>query len=421
MVIELSSEQEAVLADILSTKDNIFVTGKAGAGKSTLLKALRQKTRWPVCASTGVAAANIGGVTLHSFLAIGTGEKSAETIISTMYSRKPWFTPVLIIDEISMISAELLDKLSTIAKAVRSSDLPFGGMRIVAFGDMLQLPPVQGSFAFKSEFWKSVRTVKLCQVYRQKDEEFLEVLNELRQGKLSDSSRKLVESEKVQVLKQDPLLDTRIKLRSTNAEIDAINLYGLERINTPVTTFKSTDTGKTELLKDLLIPDILNLKVGARVMLLANVSEELFNGKTGVVTGLGNNFVLVLFDGTSRPVRIEQITRNIEKLDAVVASRTQIPLRLAYAITIHKSQGMTFEAAEIDTSRCFAAGQVYVAISRLSTLSKSVIVGLGSARIFADSDALAFENGTRAIDHTANVNATPVSSKSVTAWQVALN
>lgn len=386
----ISDEQQQVLETIINSEDNIFVTGVAGTGKSTVLRELAAITKWVVTAATGVAAVNIGGLTLHSYLGIGIATESAYELGKKVlkYSHKKWQIKTIIIDEISMLDAELMDKLSEIARFVRNSTLPFGGMRVIMFGDFLQLPPVSNNakFAFESAFWREskVRTINLKTVYRQVDNDFVSILSAIRVGTKFDKLPVRTSASNVDIL----------KLRSTNAEVDAINASALEKLPGNISTFNSTDKGDITKLKDMIVPDRLELKIGAKVMLLynLNVAKGLCNGSIGKIVSfsLDNNSISVDF-GTGI-IGIVKQSFEIKISGMTIAERIQFPLRIAYAITIHKSQGLSLTEADIDVSNCFSPGQVYVALSRVRSPDGLWLTGFNASKIRADPRAIMFTN-----------------------------
>lgn len=381
----LSDEQMNAYMRVVAGSENLFITGVAGTGKSTLLKAIAANTGWPLVATTGIAAVNIGGLTLHSYLGIGLGTEDVSGLLTRVrkYSAKRWnSTTPLIIDEISMLDGNLLDKLNLVAKVIRQSNLPFGGMRIIAFGDFLQLAPVSGKFAFESAFWKesAIQTINLETVYRQRDQKFIDILSKIRLGVRIDPSDLAIRNATENIL----------KLRSVNQEVDHINSTELNALEGESHTFQSIDFGDIAKLKELLVPETLVLKIGAKVMLMTNLNVKagLCNGAIGTVLNIGTMHIQVDFG--SGHVNIVRDNFDISAANVNVARRHQFPLRVAYAITIHKSQGLTLREADVDLSKCFAPGQVYVALSRVRDLNGLYLKSFDPTRIIADPKALAF-------------------------------
>lgn len=363
---ELSEEQRSVLSMVLSG-ESVFFTGSAGTGKSFVLRrivdALR-KTRHSedavqVTASTGMAAVNVGGRTLHSFAGIGLGNGSAQSLVGRVMgsdkARRRWReTEVLVIDEISMLDAELFDKLERIARAVRQRERPFGGIQLVLCGDFLQLPPVTrgGSprFCFQAKTWTSCigHEVMLKRVFRQKNQNFVGMLNELRVGRCSPHA---LETLRARVHRKLPTADGIVptRLYAIKRAVRLENEDQLRRLRGELRIYTAIDRGEPSQVRALerycAAETQLRLKVGAQVMMLKNQPEKgLFNGSRGVVTGFRvrtGNFgieehvpVVRFFSGAQYDVCREEW--NIQDGAKIVASRLQIPLMLAWALTIHK-------------------------------------------------------------------------------------
>ena len=370
---------------------NLFVTARAGAGKSFLIEFIKKnyKGRVLVTASTGIAANNVGGRTLHSQFLINPNDpnpvESAGRITGTKREFQISKSRLLIIDEISMVSDSLLNCVSEICKIVRNSSKPFGGMQVAFFGDFLQLPPVfKGNSANDKICWgcdcwneSKVKTMLLTSNFRQKgDDVFYKLLTRLRYNKLSQSDIQCLGSRNL------PADDKAMRLFSTNAEVDSYNskkFNGLDKSTEH--SYMATSFGDDNLIrgywKDSLIPEYLTLRIGARVMMCKNKDvsgDYLFNGSLGEVTGfddLGNP--IVNFDsGIVYTIELETIFQVNEKGDdgiiKTLARIDALPLRLAWACTIHKVQGITVDSALIDCARMFMYGQVYVAVSRVKSL-----------------------------------------------------
>lgn len=398
---QLTPEQRQAAERVLAG-ESIFLTGAAGTGKSFLLRYCiqeleRQHTSGHVAvtASTGIAAANVGGQTLHSFAGIGLGWGNANTLKKRIEKRGEtvlrWQrAKVLVIDEISMISGSLFEKLEQLAQLIRCSSEPFGGMQLLLCGDFLQLPPVpdekdeEPTLCFQTEAWKRCGLdqgiVMLRESVRQAgDPGFASVLNEVRLGKISSKTWKQLESclmEKKPPPPDDGIVPT--KLHCFNKAVDKINNEQLDELPGKPGVFKATDTWLDEPLdkqqqKAVLdifqkrVPKQLRLKVGAQVILIKNrISQGLVNGSRGVVSGFSSKAgnALVQFDNGGvhciSPELFEMRGPGGSKLQ-----RSQLPLKLGWALTIHKAQGLTLTRAELDVSGAFEAGQIYVALSRL--------------------------------------------------------
>ena len=423
MSIKLLSEEQKQAVYALEDGENIFISGSAGTGKSYLLQYLKANysdSGLHITASTGIAAVHVGGQTLHSWAAIGLGNLPAEQIIENLFSakfsrvrRKLKLAKMLAIDEISMISAPVFDLINELLKAVRQDERPFGGLQLILFGDFLQLPPVNRDgqlandyqFCFQSNAWRELnpKPIMLKTVFRQEDKDFVKLLNNIRFGKIDEDDILTLKSrinlpDKISAIK--PTI-----LASHNAQVDAINQTYLKQIvgNSQVFAAKfSGDSSKIDFLrKNCLAAEKLELKVGAQVMMLKNTyqKEGVINGSLGVIKEFSkkNNHPIVEFNnGTLLTIAPEVWALekfDVEKREIVTeAEMMQVPLLLAWAITIHKSQGMTLDKVKCDLSKVFADGQIYVALSRVKTLEGLHIDGLDFNRIRANQDIVEFYN-----------------------------
>jgi ATP-dependent DNA helicase PIF1 len=375
----LSIEQENALKAIKEHK-NVFISGNAGTGKSFLLKHIKETIpNIHITASTGIAAVNVGGQTLHSWSGIRLGNIPANKL---MFSRKVIsrikLAKILAIDEISMISAEVLDLVNDVTKLIRKSDKAFGGIQVIFFGDFFQLPPVQGDFCFNSQTWTDLKmtSIILKKVFRQSDEIFVNMLNHIRYANLTPEDISLL-TDRVKCKCSDVIQPTR--LVSHNEQADRINKAELDKIDSKVYTFKAkyrgTDQLKIEFLKKNCVAyDILDLKIGSSVMMIRNTYAEqgIINGSVGIVKDI-SVFPVVLFEnGVELNIISEVWELKIydDMLGKLVteASIEQIPLIFSWAITIHKSQGMTLGKIRCDLSEVFTYGQSYVALSRVKSL-----------------------------------------------------
>ncbi|MBB3186072.1 AAA family ATPase [Microbacter margulisiae] len=396
------------LGYIRNTNRNLFLTGKAGTGKTTLLKQIKEliPKRMVVVAPTGVAALNAGGVTIHSFFSLplspfipvehsATNEKSLSKIKIEIIRN----LDLLIIDEISMVRADLLDAIDAALRRFRKNATPFGGVQLLMIGDLQQLPPVVtdtdrillndyyhtyyffGSYALQKT---NFITIELEHIYRQRDEQFLHLLNSVRENRLEKAVYNLLKSRYVSNFHSED----HIILTTHNNQAQRVNADYLERLPAKSHRFEAVVTGEFSIS---MFPtdSSLELKKGARVMFLRNDSSEakaFYNGKIGVITALNDDSVSVLCDGESDSLTITPMewqnmqyifneeTKEIE--ETPIGSFTQIPLKLAWAITIHKSQGLTFDRVAIDAKAAFAHGQVYVALSRCRSLDGLVLSSL---------------------------------------------
>jgi len=404
--ITLTEEHKAIFSDIKSGK-NVLITGEAGTGKSTVLNLLRKEygARLPVTASTGIAAVNVSGVTIHSWAGLGLAKGKPEAIAKTIRTeREKAYANIrkanrLALDEVSMISGELLDKIDTVFQILRESDKPFGGIQMVFFGDFLQLPPVskegKAEFAFKSIAWQTanVKTHILTKVFRQENQEFASALSDIRKGVLSESARAILNS---RYNAEDTEPDKEpIILHTHNRDTSAINIQRLNELEGKRRSFFAVDEGKPAacalLEKNCIAETILDLKEGAQVMLLANIDQTqgLANGSMGIVTRFTSRYPVVEFyNGAS--MEVTPWEWEIQENGRRAAVRSQIPLKLAYAITTHKSQGMTLDKVKVFLGNCFEYGQAYVALSRARSKEGLFIASGNRKAIRAHPEALNF-------------------------------
>ncbi|KAG8437075.1 hypothetical protein GDO86_007958 [Hymenochirus boettgeri] len=367
--IQLSTEQSLVLSTVLGGK-NVFFTGSAGTGKSYLLKrivgALPPKSTFAT-ASTGVAACHIGGTTLHAFAGIGSGKASLEQCIELAKRpgvRQHWTScRHLIIDEISMVEGEFFDKLEAVARAVRGKDEPFGGIQLIVCGDFLQLPPVtqassQTKFCFQAKSWKKCfhLTMELTEVRRQTDKTFISLLQAVRLGRCTDTVARQLLLTGTRRIERDGILATRLCTHKDDVELT--NDRRLQQLPGELHSYEALDSDPM-LIKTINaqcpVNQQIQLKKGAQVMLTKNldVSRGLVNGARGVVTGFeggGKNLPIVRFlCGVTEAMKPERWV--FKGHGGIYLSRQQLPLKLAWAISIHKSQGSSLDCVEISLSR----------------------------------------------------------------------
>jgi ATP-dependent DNA helicase PIF1 len=390
--ITLSDEQAAVFDAIENTRESIFVTGRAGTGKSTLLNHLSWNTdkQIVICAPTGVAALNVGGQTIHSLFRLPIGVIADHDIDQTPELRKLLNTiDTLVIDEVSMVNADLVDAMDRSLRQARQKPFdPFGGVQVVLFGDPYQLAPVPGDaderayfsdqyrsmWFFDAKVWNELdlRIVELSVIHRQHEAEFKYMLNAVRHGQVTaEIAGRLNETGARPAPK-----DGTITLATRNDTVNRINAAELARLPGRTLTAKAEISGEFGG-RAYPADESLELKVGARVMFLRNDSDQRWvNGSVGTVTKIAST-VFVEIDGEEHEVQpavwekfkysYSAATKQLRK--EIVAEFTQFPLRLAWAVTIHKSQGKTYDRAIIDLgSGTFSAGQTYVALSRLTEL-----------------------------------------------------
>lgn len=490
----LSLEQREVLRKVLDGR-SIFFTGSAGTGKSVLLreiiKCLKNRHTKPnyfknipgnrtddasavaVTASTGLAACNIGGITLHSFAGIGLGKEDADKLVKKVKrnrkNMRKWRTvKVLIVDEVSMIDGELFDKLEYVARKVRRKETPFGGIQLVLTGDFFQLPPVPDKdrgarFAFEAETWSAVvtETYQLCKVFRQKDNTFSTILNEMRLGRITPETVRTFQE------RSKPLTGTgeieATELFPKKADVERANNKRLKALKGDKVVYEAVDIYKDDFLKErnlldnMIAPKVLTVKEGAQVMSIKNIDETLVNGSVGTVVGFmdentyhrlmgfdeddedsqsysddettifgkkpksfrsledslmrklsavdelqsaathkGRNYPVVRFqypDGTFREVLLSPEKWTIEDYDGkVLASREQVPLILAWALSIHKAQGQTLQYVKVDLNHAFEKGQAYVALSRATSLDGLQVHGFSESKVMVHPKVINFYN-----------------------------
>lgn len=523
--IYLSREQEYVL-ELADKGNNIFYTGSAGTGKSVLLREMIKglKMRYgnenvAVTASTGLAACNIGGVTIHSFAGIGLGQGDADKLYkkvrrSRKHLRRWESIKALVVDEISMIDGELLDKLDFIARKARRSHAPFGGIQVIFCGDFFQLPPVtkenkKPNFAFDAKSWKSGidLSIMLEKVFRQQgDTKFIDMLNKMRMGDIDEETER--EFKKLNRPLEDDTI-TPAELYSTRMEVDRANSIRLNGLNTPKHHFSALDGGELKgqepgdkLLQNFLAPKELDLKIGAQVMMIKNVDATLVNGSLGKVIDFMDKETYMFYETMTKnpeltPKQLEDIKKdpktlqemfdydndteddssaerqkilkdsyckkdpndtfiplgksifefidelptsksesrlNIERKKAllkelhfsshkrklplvrfktsdmgtrtvlvepehwaiedehekVLVSRLQVPLMLAWSLSIHKSQGQTLPKVKVDLKRVFEKGQAYVALSRAVSRDGLQVLNFNRARVNAHAEVIKF-------------------------------
>lgn len=385
--------------NVLKMGKNVFLTGAAGSGKTYLLNKYisylkSHQVGVAVTASTGIAATHLQGTTLHSWSGIGVrdnlSEKDLEKLETTQRIKSNYKkTKVLIIDEISMLHKHQLDMVDKIARHLLVPDQPFGGMQVVLCGDFFQLPPVTPSgsleekqFAFESSAWEAgdFHVCYLHEQHRQGDDPLLDILNDIRSGTAGEQTKVPLRTR----YKKEPEGATRAtKLYSRNINVDAINDNELARINGQEKVFSMKSTGFSALVEGLkktcLAPEQLKLKIGAEVMFIKNdVAGKYVNGTRSIVIGFENDGegwpIVKTYEGKTIVAYPEEW--KYEDNGVVRAVITQVPLRLAWAITIHKSQGMTLDAAEVDLGDAFEPGMGYVALSRVRSLSGLKLMNL---------------------------------------------
>ncbi len=379
---------------ILKTGANVFLTGEPGSGKThtinEFIKWLRTSGIEPsVTAATGIAATHISGMTLHSWSGIGVSEFLTKNDVDRIASkehvaRRLGKANILIIEEISMLSAATFEMVDVICREVRRTDAPFGGLTIILVGDFFQLPPVSRNrdvkFAYDSRIWNDLHliTCYLTEQHRQVDATFFNVLSAIRSGEVGESHQQELMKRHVDLVESP---SNAPKLFSHNADVDRINAEELKKLSGTIRKFRMSSKGKDLLVEGLkrgcLSPETLELKEGATVMFTKNSPQGKFvNGTLGVVSGWDASGQPIVNTKNGLSIAVEPMEWQLEEQGKVRASVSQIPLRLAYAMTVHKSQGMSMDAAVIDLSKAFEYGQGYVALSRIRRLSGLYLTGL---------------------------------------------
>ena len=416
------SQDEALT--ILKTGANVFLTGEPGSGKThttnEYVAYLRAHNIEPsICASTGIAATHIKGMTIHSWSGIGIKERLSNYDLDKIASnervaKRIMHARVLIIDEVSMLSANVFEMVEAVCRVVRRSSRPFGGLQVVLVGDFFQLPPVvktrpmvqpeneefsfEGGekplapFAYTSPAWRALNPI-ICYLeeqHRQEDDEFLAVLSAIRAGEhqekhIAHIKTRLVDGKKAPV--------GSVRLFPHNADVDRINLDELKKIDGTERSFLMRSTGTAAAVESLkrgcLSPERLVLKVGASVMFTKNnPSGSFVNGTLGKVTSFSATGAPVVKTRAGAHIVAEPMEWVVEEDGKVKAKIIQVPLRLAWAITVHKSQGMSLDSAVMDLSQAFEYGQGYVALSRVRTLEGLYLLGLNDRALEVHPEAL---------------------------------
>lgn len=424
-----------------NTSRNIFLTGKAGTGKTTFLNNFVKKThkKHIVVAPTGIAAINAGGVTIHSMFGLplrtfiptldridGNLAMNIQGLMEHFRYRKDKLkllreVEIIIIDEVSMLRADVLDMMDFSLRHIRRNPSKFGGVQMLFIGDLYQLPPVvrdENEYIMKQYYASpfffdsfalretNLLTIELTEVFRQKDEEFLEILNEIRDGNLSSEHYEKLHERYLPNF--EPNEEAYVYLCSHNRMADEINARKLNELSGKSHFYKAKIIGD---FKDSQFPndEMLELKVGAQIMFIRNdASQEkkYFNGKLAEIVDLDDDEIWVRIDGDDEDYKLKKEVweqkkytlddqKNIE--EEVLGSFEQYPVRLAWAVTIHKSQGLTFDRLMIDAGKSFASGQVYVALSRCRTLEGIVLKSkITKDVIFSDRRVSHFQDSTNA-------------------------
>lgn len=410
----------------------MFLTGAPGAGKTYVLNQFVKQARQrgasvAVTASTGIAATHLNGQTIHSWSGVGVAQVMTDTLlkqIKTRRGKRIRATDILVIDEISMMHAWLFDMVDQACRAVRRSPEPFGGLQVVMSGDLFQLPPVSNTrrdrelvapppelvamreryakagrnpngFVTESLIWPELNPVVcyLTEQHRQDTGQLLDVLTDIRQGTVTDTDRQALDT---RIGVEPAGDDVAISLYPNNRQADALNDSKLAQINEPEHRFAAESSGQVSLIKRLkstmLAPEMLSLKVGAAVMALRNdTNQQYVNGSLGTVVDFVSTtegeYPMVDFEN-GHTVIMQPAAWEMMDGETVLASVKQVPLRCAWAITIHKSQGMTLDRARMDLRRTFAPGMGYVALSRVESMDGLYLDGINERAFLVSPEAV---------------------------------
>ncbi|MGO4973197.1 PIF1 family DEAD/DEAH box helicase [Bifidobacterium boum] len=417
---------------ILNAGANVFLTGAPGAGKTYVLNQFVKQARQrgasvAVTASTGIAATHLNGQTIHSWSGVGVAQVMTDTLlkqIKTRRGKRIRATDILVIDEISMMHAWLFDMVDQACRAVRRSPEPFGGLQVVMSGDLFQLPPVSNTrrdrelvapppelvamreryakagrnpngFVTESLIWPELNPVVcyLTEQHRQDTGQLLDVLTDIRQGTVTDTDRQALDT---RIGVEPAGDDVAISLYPNNRQADALNDSKLAQINEPEHRFEAESSGQVTLIKRLkstmLAPEKLSLKIGAAVMALRNdTNQQYVNGSLGTVVDFVSTtegeYPMVDFEN-GHTVIMQPAAWEMMDGETVLASVKQVPLRCAWAITIHKSQGMTLDRARMDLRRTFAPGMGYVALSRVESMDGLYLDGINERAFLVSPEAV---------------------------------
>ncbi len=412
------------IVHLVKSGENLFITGHAGTGKSYILNMLKNKfKKLVVTSTTGIAAVNVKGQTIHSWAGVGICRYPVETVVKNILNKPSVRNQILkcetlAIDEISMLNIKVFEYIDKVLRLIREDSAPFGGIQLILFGDFFQLPPVEKEaeelhYCFESPVWSelNLKNILLKENHRQNEENFIKALSNMRTNSLTEEDTELLGSRNSDFKGKDSdiLHPDVLRIFSTNEEADNYNQKMFNALQTPVVEFTAHDEvlrGKDYVSENLterenMILEIFNkncraeknirLKLGAKVMLLINSDFKtgLINGSCGTIVEFGEGSITVEFEnGVIKEIEPEKFEYYYN--DKVMAIRHQYPLRLAWAITIHKSQGMTLDKLYVDCRRIFERGQAYVAMSRVKTLSGLYLENFSKERVLADDKVVDF-------------------------------
>lgn len=423
--------------DILKLGKNVFLTGPAGSGKTYVLNEYIKYLKShavdvAVTASTGIASTHLGGMTIHSWSGLGVRSTLTDYDIEDLMERQYLYkrfdrTKVLIIDEVSMLHHYRLDLIEWICRQFKRSERPFGGMQVILCGDFFQLPPVtrgevvESEFAYKADSWEraNLTICHLSEQHRQKDNTYLSILNQIRENAVTQNTIDLLKSR----FNKDPESGVEpTKLFTHNIDVDGINKQHLSLVSGNAKKYTMAWKGSSyiadSLKKSCLSPEILELKIGARVMFTKNHMEGGYvNGTLGVVTDFNTFGDPVVRTTSGQVFHVSAQSWKIEEEGKTKAEISQLPLRLAWAITVHKSQGMSLDAMELDLSKSFVKGMGYVALSRVRSLGGMKLLGFNDLSLEVDAEVLERDREFRDMSVDAVEDLKTMSRSEITARQ----
>lgn len=401
--------KQAHALEVMKLGHNVFLTGEPGSGKTYVLNEFIDYCRQHdielgITASTGIAATHIGGMTIHSWSGAGIHSRMSEDQLDKLRQNGRLLgrlkkTRVLIIDEVSMLEGARFELLNRICKTMRSSDKPFGGLQVILCGDLFQLPPVTNrgediDYIYTSPAWEELglRVCYLSEQHRQnEDKQLLDLLQAVRKREITDDVLELLRG----CHTSEATDEEATRLYTHNANVDELNLRRLHRIEAESYHFRMQTNGQEQFIQQLqkscLAPEELELKVGARVLCVANNPAAGFvNGSRAEVVDFEDGRPVIRLD-SGRVLKLDRHTWSVTDGERALAEVSQYPLRLAWAITVHKSQGMSLEQADIDLSRAFTPGMGYVALSRLQTLRGLRLRGLNEVALHVSPEVAEFD------------------------------
>lgn len=398
---------------------SVFLTGAPGSGKTYVLnqfiaRAKKNKRRVAITASTGIAATHIGGTTIHSWAGLGIRDEITEKDYGWLKDNARLVKrynnlDVLIIDEVSMLHGKRLDMINQICQLLRESEEPFGGLQVILTGDLFQLPPIDRGatsidFVHKSKSWNELNPTicYLSEQHRQVSDPLLDLLEAMRANDINQAHFDAL-SERLGMENADSSIT---RLYSHNQDVEHINSEHLKNISADSVTFVMETYGTQakieQLTKSVLAPEVLELKVGAEVMFVANnFSEGFVNGSRGRVVDFKDGLPVVELQTSGKTLQVQKHSWALEEDGKERARVTQLPIRLAWAITIHKSQGMSLDSAEIDLSRAFTPGMGYVALSRVRSFDGVYLKGINNTALTMHPEIYSFDAKIRSLSENA--------------------